>query len=735
MLLSDLNRFLEHELSISEVLDVLERIGVEVEDVMTIGENFGRIIPVKVLGVEKVGNLTWVEIRVDGDKVRTATTDQVYVGETLLWADVPPKKFGDRISYGMFISEEELGLSPKSENLIRVRDVETYKEDFLIGDSLIELYITPNRPDLFGAMWIAKEISLFSGVAFKGLNLRENPKDTFSFEIDISTLGCDLYTIRKIRLGKGKTPDVIRRKLFLVGFNPINPAVDATNWVSYIVGQPLHAFDSRKVKGRIRVIESQGGETFISLAGEKYTLPPGIICIADEEKILALGGVIGGLESGTYEDTEEILLESAHFLPEYIRKAETLTGIFTESSRRFEKNTSPHLVELGSLYAAELLKEWCGAEYTNILKSGRVKPQKEIEVNLKKFNIYFPDFKGDVKDILEKLEFSIVPNGKSIKVRPPIHRTDISFQEDVFEEIARFIGYDNIPSKPSPLAPLPPSPRDRIYDEILTFLSSKGGYQVVSLGLFSDREVEGSKGYEITSGFNESFKYLSTSPIPHILKAISYNLRLGNPPKPLFSLVRIYDPDEKVYIIMGAYKPMKYSHIKGFLDSLREKFGWKYDYTFPSDDPYLHPSASADIFFENRKVGAAGTVRPKKARVFGIKREVYVWYIEVLPPSSAVKRRISKLPASFKDISILVPRDTKYHHIERTIEGICKKFKEVEGWQLMDIYTGKNIPEGTISFTFRFIIRPLEKSLTEEEINGIFSQIRSKIAEKYKIRG
>ncbi|MEO0150106.1 MAG: phenylalanine--tRNA ligase beta subunit-related protein, partial [candidate division WOR-3 bacterium] len=387
MLLSDINTFLDERLSLNDVLDAFEKMGVEVEDTKIIGKGFEEIYPARVLGVERDNKLNWVKVKVNGEVIEVATTDDVEVGEVLLWANVSPKRFGDRVSVGMFLSEEELGLTEKSERLARVSNEKGFMEEFLIGDVLFNLYITPNRPDLLGALWISKEISLFLGVRFKGLNLENSPTLNFDFPIDILTNGCDLYTLRLISpVNKGKTPINVRRKLNLVGFNAINPSVDATNWSAYIVGQPLHAFDRKRVKGSIRVLDSSGGERFVDLTGREYTLPEGLVCIADEEKVLAIGGVIGGIDSGTYEDTVDVLLESAHFLPEYIRKAETSLNVFTESSTRFEKGQSPYMVELGSLFAANLLKSWCGAEYSDIIKVGEAKYRTEISLSRRKLS-------------------------------------------------------------------------------------------------------------------------------------------------------------------------------------------------------------------------------------------------------------------------------------------------------------------------------------------------------------
>ncbi len=735
VLLSDINAFLFEKISEGDFVFALEKMGFEVEGKRKIGEGFERILPARVLEVER-GRINWVKAKVDGEVLDVATTDHVNVGEVLLWADVSPKRFGERVSRGMFLSEEELGLTEKSERLARVSDPENYKKEFLIGDVLFDVYITPNRPDLLGVLWMAKEISLFLDLKFKGLEIEENASQKFDFPIEILTEGCDIYTLRLIRLKKGETPIEIKRKLSLVGFNTINPAVDATNWASYIVGQPLHAFDRRKVKGRIRVVESKGGETFKDLSGREYSLPEGLVLIADQENILALGGVIGGLESGTYEDTEEVLLESAHFLPEYIRKAEVSLGIFTESSLRFEKGQSPYFVEIGSLFVAESLRRWIGAEYSNLIKVGKESPPEVINLSRRKVSIYLRGVNFDLEGTLKRLDYEILRSDEdSLKVSPPPYRADIKLQEDVIEELGRFLGYDKVPSEPSHSAQLPPKPRDRFYEEIISFLSSRGAYQTLSLGLFSREEVGEDYTYEVISDFNDSFKYLSSSPIPHILKPISYNLRLGNPPVPMFCLTRLYpEGNEEIYITLGSYEPLEFEVIKGFLDALLEKLGLDVDFTESSSDPYLHPSSSSNIILSGEKIGGIGVVRPKKARVFGIKRKVYVWYLKPLNLGQYTKRELSSLSPTFKDISVLLPKEVRFIKLKKFVKSVVSEFPEVEGWEVIDVYRGPNVPEGHTSYTLRFHIRPF-RTLTEEEINAIFERIASQLSREFKIRG
>jgi len=199
----------------------------------------------------------------------------------------------------------------------------------------------------------------------------------------------------------------------------------------------------------------------------------------------------------------------------------------------------------------------------------------------------------------------------------------------------------------------------------------------------------------------------------------------------------IYDPDEgeEVYLVLGAYEPMDYGTVKGFFDTLCEKLGLNPDFTEKSSDPYLHPSASADIIINGERVGALGALRPKRARDFGIKRNVFVWYIKPIRLKGYTHKVLSNHPLTFKDISVLLSPSDRFISLKKLVDGLIYEIPELEGWDVVDIYKGSNIPEGWTSYTLRFYIRPLERPLKEEEINAIFDRIKGTITKNYQIRG
>ncbi len=729
-------KFLDAQLNESDVVEALESAGVEVEGRERVGERFGKILPARVLSVEDAGRIRWVKARV-GDTVRTvATTDTVREGEVLLWADLPPKEIGGRVSEGMFLSAEELGLEGKSLHLARVEDEEHYREEFLLDETVLQLYITPNRPDLLSVRGLAIEISAMTGVPFVDLEIEEDATLDDTFPVEVRDGRCDLYTLRVIRLGKGETPKGIRYRLHLVGFNAINPAVDSTNWVAYYLGQPLHAFDSRRVKGKVVVRPSRKGERFVSLEGKEYSLPEGIMLIADEEKPLAIAGVIGGEESGTYEDTEVVLLESAHFGPDAVRFASLSLNVRTESSRRFERNVSPRLVLPGSVYAANLLKEWVGAEYSRPVVVGEVQRPRRVYVSFKKLRKYLGYVPEDLEGILRRLRFGIEDRTEDgIYVVEPEHRTDVALQEDVIEEVARVIGYDNLPPYVPPETPLPPRPRDRYEDEIRTHLASLGAYEVISPGLFSPKELGEGYTLKVISDFNESFSLLSGSPLPHILKPLSYNHRIGNQGVPLFSVVRLYDSqgNEERYVVFGITSPAHYYDAKFFLDSLLERFGWSVGFTVPAEDPDLHPDLSAQITHGGEKVGAIGAVKHRIGKRFGLKARAYVWYVRVLPKGQVRYERFSTLPSSVKDVSFLAPKEVPFYDVDRYVKEAVRGLP-VESVLLIDMYEGEPVPPDSRSYTYRFVIRPSHSPLGDEDLRRVVEEITGRIEKRFSLR-
>ncbi len=733
--MSDILSFLDADLGIGDVKEALEKAGVEVEEVVKVGGGFGKVKAAEVVRVERGDGINWVQVYVEGVKRVVATTDHVERGEVLLWADVPPKRFGDRVSEGMFLSEEELGLESKSERLARVQDPSNYVREFLLDDYVLHLYITPNRPDLLSVRGLALEVSAFTGVGFLDVEIEEASDLDGDFPVEIRDGRCDVYSLRLVRLGRGETPPRIRRKLHLVGFNPINPAVDATNWAAYILGQPLHAFDIRKVKERITVRASRDGERFVSLEGKEYVLPEGILLIADVEKPLAVAGVIGGAESGTYEDTEEILLESAHFSPEAIRRASVVLNVRTESSRRFERNVSPRLVPFASLYAAELLRDWVDASYSDIRIEGEIPKPRKVFVSKDRIKRYLGFVPDNLPETLGRLLFHVEMAPDGFYVLEPDHRTDIALQEDVIEEIARLIGYDNLPFHLPQETPLPPRPRDRYEDEIRAHLASLGAYEVITLGLFSKGEVEGMEGLRVISDFNESFSHLASVPVPHVLKALSHNQRMGNAAVPLFSIVRVYDGNggERRYITVGITSPASYYDLKGLWDSLVLRFGWDIGYGVPSSDWFFHPHASADILQGGKKVGGIGALKHRVSKRFGLKSRVYLFYAEIMPKGKVGYTPVSTLPHSVKDVSFIAPVDIPFSEVDSHIRGVVQNLP-VERLEVIDVYEGKPVPEGYRSYTYRFVIRPHERPLGEGDINRILEEILKGIGRRFEIR-
>lgn len=257
----------------------------------------------------------------------------------------------------------------------------------------------------------------------------------------------------------------------------------------------------------------------------------------------------------------------------------------------------------------------------------------------------------------------------------------------------------------------------------------------MSLGLFSPKEVEGMEGLKVISDFNESFSTLSASPLPHILKALSYNHRIGNQGVPMFSMVRLYDSEgnEERYVVFGITSPAHYYDAKFFLDSLRERFGWDIGYAVPSEDPALHPDLSADLLYVGERVGAIGAVKHRIGKRFGLKARAFVWYVRVLPKGKVEYRRFSNLPSSVKDVSFIAPKDVPFYEVDRYVREVAEGLP-VESVLLVDTYEGEPIPPDSRSYTYRFVIRPYDSPLTEEGIREVFGRITERIGRRFNLR-
>ncbi len=477
--LSWLKDHLETDASLEEILDTLTVIGLEVEEVVNPAETLKDFVVAKVVSAEK---------HPDADKLKLCQVDtgketlQVVCGapnarEGIKAVFAPVGTYVPGIDFtltkakirgvesnGMMCSESELEISEEHDGIIeletKAKPGSSAVKALGLDDPIIEIAITPNRPDCLGVRGIARDL-VAAGLG----KLKPDPvkptKGKFDCPTKISVkfkkadqhicpvfAGCYIKDVKN-----GPSPDWMQKRLRAIGLRPINALVDITNYISYDRARPLHVYDADKLKGTIHARFGKEGEKFTALDDKEYEVDEEMCVIADSNGVLGLGGVMGGVTSGSTEETTNVLIESAYFDPISTAMTGRKTGINSDARYRFERGIDPQSVELGIHYATQLILEICGGEPSEMLIAGEA-PDPDLEID---FDINQVERltgvkikSGDIKKTLKSLGFKVDGKGDKVETKVPTWRPDISQSADLVEEVIRLYGVDNIPSTPLP---------------------------------------------------------------------------------------------------------------------------------------------------------------------------------------------------------------------------------------------------------------------------------------------
>ncbi|MCI6991257.1 MAG: phenylalanine--tRNA ligase subunit beta [Clostridiales bacterium] len=613
-----------------------------------------------------------------------------------------------------------------------------------LDDHVVEFEITPNRPDCLSVIGLAREAAVTYG---KPLTLHDpvvkgGGPGVLTELLDVETPDPDLcprYTARMVRNVKiGPSPKWMRDRLRASGVRPINNIVDITNYVMLEYGQPMHAFDYRYVKGgKIIVRRAKDGESLTTLDGNQRQLNSSMLVIADETRAVGLAGIMGGENSEIVEDTVDVVFESANFNGTSIRRTALALGMRTEASAKFEKgldilNTLPavdracELVEL--LGAGEVLD--------GVIDILNFVPQPQtLALRPEKINALLgTDLPAsDMVKILADLGFGV--DGETITV--PSWRGDVAHYSDLAEEVARFYGYNQIPttsmrgvttqggysSKQLLERNLGIVCRGMGFDEIITYSFISPTYYD-KIRLPEDSPLR--KSMKIMNPLGEDTSIMRTTVLPSMLEILTRNYNYRNKAARLYELGRTYFEredgmaDEPKVLSLGLYGPDEsFFTLKGavetVLDSIRAE-----DITYQAEkaNPSFHPGRCAKIFVKGQEVGILGQIHPLVAANYGVDAELYYaqMQFDALFASRGTDPEytpLPKFPAVTRDIAVLVDKTDTVGALEACIRTAAKGLlKDVA---LFDIYEGTNLPEGKKSVAFNLILRAEDRSLTAQE--------------------
>lgn len=626
-----------------------------------------------------------------------------------------------------------------------------------LDDHVVEFEITPNRPDCLSVIGLAREAAVTYGktMAQHEPVVKGGGIGNLTELLDVETPATDLcprYTARMVRNVKiGPSPKWMRDRLRASGVRPINNIVDITNYVMLEYGQPMHAFDYRYVNGgKIVVRRAEDGETLTTLDGNVRQLNSSMLVIADEHRAVGLAGIMGGENSEIVEDTVDVVFESANFNGTSIRRTALALGMRTEASAKFEKgldilNTLPavnracELVEM--LGAGEVLDGTI-----DILNF--VPQPKQLKLRADKINALLgTDIDAaEMCRILQELGFGV--DGDIITV--PSWRGDVEHYSDLAEEVARFYGYNQIPTTAmtgvttrggySPEQMLERSLgtvcRSLGYDEIITYSFISPTYYD-KIHLPEDSPLR--KSMKIMNPLGEDTSIMRTTVMPSMLEILTRNYNYRNKEAHLYELGRTYFEredgmaDEPKHLSLGVYGPEEsFFTLKGavetILDSIRAE---DVTYVAEKSDPSYHPGRCAKVYVNGQEVGTLGQIHPLVAANYGVDAELY--YADLKFDALFASRGadpeyqpLPKFPAVTRDIAVLVDKAVTVGAMESSIQAAAKGLlKDVT---LFDIYEGAKLPTGKKSVAFNLVLRADDRSLTaqeaDDEVNLVLERLK-----------
>ena len=669
-------------------------------------------------------------------------------------------------SYGMMCAIEEMGQDAHLFPRAPEDGIYIFEEDAEIGadaiealglhDSVFEFEVTSNRVDCYSILGIAREAAAtfdkkFIPPVVELHETDEKASDYISVEVVDKDL-CPRYCGRVCTdITIAESPKWMQERLRAAGIRPISNLVDITNYVMLEYGQPMHAFDLSTVAGnKIIVKRAADGDKFITLDGQERTLDHDVLMICDAEKEIGIAGIMGGENSMITDSVKTVLFEAATFNGPNIRKSAKRIGLRTDSSSFFEKGLDPANAEAAVNRACQLVEELnCGKVTQGIVEDSMpLKTPVKIPFTPERINAFLgTDIPADdMLAIFEKLE--LVYDKATNEVTVPTFRQDVLQMADLAEEVARFYGYDKIPTT-LPRASATTGKKtfqmeieDRARAAAFDCGFSEGYcYSFESPKVFDalmyDENAPERKAIRIANPLGEDFSIMRTVPVNGILTSLATNYNRRNKNAALFEIGNIYLakelpltdlPDERKQLTLGFYGDGDFYTMKGAVETFLESIGMDHDLSFTPDAgiPFLHPGRQACVSFKDDALGYLGEVHPEVCDNYEIGTRAYLAVIDIpalLAHASFdhIYQGIARFPAVPRDISMVVPRDVLAGQIEAMIRQ--RGGKILEALSLFDVYEGEQIKEGYKSMAYTLTFRDKERTLKDEDVSGAMKKI------------
>ena len=768
-----------------EFADKMTMTGTKVETVEFLGKEISNVVVGKIekitqhpnadklvvcqvnIGEEELVQIcTGAKNVLEGDIVPVAKVNSTLPGGI----KIKKGKLRGEASHGMLCGAEELGIDEHfvnerskggiyilndMENIVIGQDI---KEFLLINDAIIDFELTANRPDCRSMIGIAREAAVTIGekLNYPEIEVKACDED-IDFEVKVENPElCPRYSARIVKDVKiAPSPYWMQRRLMEAGVRPINNIVDITNFVMLEQGQPLHAFDLNELTtGKIVVRNAQEGEKFTTLDEVERTLDKDMLVITDGEKPVAIAGVMGGLNSGIKDDTTAVLFEGAAFNADNIRATSKKLGLRTEASGRYEKGICTELSITGLERACQLVEMLgAGRVLRGTIEDYPVKQEVQtLTVNpsriIKNIGIDL-SLDGFVK-ILEDLEFKCdLKSETEVLIEVPSFRLDIEQEADIYEEIARIYGFENIPSEQlegNTTAGVK-TPKQKFMDTIKNRATSIGLYEILTYSFVSPKSLDKIKlpaddkkrdYITLLNPLGEDTSVMRTTMMPSMLNVLYTNISRKVESALAFECGHTFTPQEGLpietnHLCVGMYgKDVDFFALKGALESILESVGFdNYEIIPETNNTTFHPGRCATIIYNDIYIGTFGEVHPEVVDNYNLGQRVYLAELDLDLIFDNSDRTIiynPKYPATSRDIALLVKDEV----IVKQIEDIIKANGEdlVESYKLFDVYKGSQIAEGYKSIAYSITYRSKDKTLTDDDVNKVHHNIIRELEEK-----
>jgi phenylalanyl-tRNA synthetase beta chain len=772
------------EMTVRQVIDELTMAGLDIESCLDLGASSKAIVICEIQDIRphpNADNLVLCQVRTNdsaplqivcgakniqpGDRVPLALPGAKLPSGMA----IKKAKIRGETSEGMLCSGMELSWNSDASGILILPPEMPVGEPF---DALLEIKVTPNRPDWLSIFGIARELASRVGKkVFPPTPRFQETMDRIDGFVKIGVVAkhdCPRYTARLIRNVKIKpSPLWLVRALESAGLRSVNDVVDVTNYVLLELGHPLHAFDLDKIGNhQIIVRNAKDGEVIQTLDGESYELKDTDLLITDPSKPIALAGIMGCKNTEISDTSTNILLECAYFTPLTIRRTSKRLNKQTDSSYRFERGTDRERLPLALNRATQLIKELAGGDVAKgtIDVMASFHPEDPIPMNISTVNSMLGTglSSREIADKLVNLGFEIRRSDRErMMISVPSYRVDVHHEVDLIEEVARAYGYDKIratlpylPARPTEVNTL-----DQAENSLVTLLVNQGFSEVITFSFIGREQLTAlglpdSNAVELLNPLAQNQSVMRTSMVPSIVETVRFNMNRDISDIKIFEIGKVYSKTgdesfsrEETWLIVamaglrqadwkGGNEPCDFYDIKGIAELLLASLGVPSTKVGPlADVPYLHPKRAAKITYGDIEVCRFGEFHPELQQKFELHRRLYLLemnlesVLTIARPKGAFAE-VPRFPGVTRDLAVVVDEDVPAIAVEQIIARASQPV--VEEVKLFDLYRGDQIPEGKKSLAYSIRYRASDRTLTDEEVNQHQEAIIKALKEEVK---